>query len=536
MSHYRSLLATVAGPATSSSARAAHRGVAVLTPLLVWLLVSAPVWAGLFAPRLFGYFLVVFAAYWVWRSAEFAFGLLVGLWRLRTSARRDWSAALATLPERDQIRHLVLLPTYREGEEVLAETLGRLAEQTTPLERVAVVLAFEERDPGAPERARRLTQRFASLFGEWLVTFHPHALGEVMGKSSNLAWAACSAERELIATGRFPGEHLLVTVCDADSRLDQQYLAALTHAALSHPDGRFHIYQPAIMFYANHWRLPVPLRALNTIFSLYALARMATSHRLVPQSTYSLSWFAARAVGFWDVDVIPEDSHMFFKVWLHLGGRVRTRPIYLPVYADAAEGHSLRETLATHYVQIRRWAWGVADIPYVVLGAFRAHHIPRHVRAARVGWYVEEHLVWPTHWFILTLGGALPPLLNPVYAHTAEAIQHASAAANLLAMCSPVLGLAVVADAFLRPRTSVGRSLCGSVFGLAGFAALPVTGLALSALPALDAHTRVLLGRPLVYQVTEKLPPARGASARVPVAGNHAVDREPVRALARDAA
>ncbi len=516
------------GPALSPS-RVLRRAVSVTTPLLVWVVITAPVWAALVAPSLYSYFLDAFAAYWVWRSAEFAYGLLVGLWRLRGSSRRDWSAELRSVPGAHQVRHLVIIPTYRESEEVLADTLDRLVSQTTPLGRVAVVLAFEARDPGAPARAQALTDRFAKLFGEWLVTFHPEAPGEVQGKSSNLAWAARAAERELIQAGRLPAGRLLVTVCDADSRLDRQYLAALACAALSHADGMRHVYQPAILFYANHWRLPIPLRAVNAVFSLYSLSRMATRHRLVPQSTYSLSWSAARAVGFWDVDVIPEDSHMFFKVWLHLGERVRTHPIYLPVHADGAEGQTLGQTLATHYRQIRRWAWGVDDIPYVVLGALRAHHIPRHVRAGRVAWYVEEHLIWPTHWFLLTLGGALLPLLNPDYARSLEGVTHLSAAASLLALCSPVLVLAVVVDAFMRPRVSPGRALTGFVLGLAGFAALPVTGLALSALPALDAHTRVLLGRTLAYQVTEKVRPTRAT-------GPAPSDREPVPAFAQDAA
>ena len=39
----------------------------------------------------------------------------------------------------------------------------------------------------------------------------------------------------------------------------------------------------------------------------------------------------------------------------------------------------------------------------------------------------------------------------------------------------------------------------------ARFALLPLTGLAVVALPALDAHTRLLFGRSLAYQVTEKV-------------------------------
>jgi hypothetical protein len=42
--------------------------------------------------------------------------------------------------------------------------------------------------------------------------------------------------------------------------------------------------------------------------------------------------------------------------------------------------------------------------------------------------------------------------------------------------------------------------------GLPGFALLPLTGLACVALPALDAHTRLLFGRSLAYEVTEKVP------------------------------
>jgi hypothetical protein len=248
------------------------------------------------------------------------------------------------------------------------------------------------------------------------------------------------------------------------------------------------------------------LRAVNSVFSLYSLARLAAGHRLVPQSTYSLSWTAAAAVDFWDPDVIPEDSHMFFKLWLRLGRRVRTRAIYLPVWADAAEGATLQGTLTTHYRQIRRWAWGVSDIPYIVQGAWRARHIPWYVRLARVGWYIEEHLVWPSHWFILTLGGAIPPLLNPAHAATAAAAQQAATVGHLLSFCAPALILAILADLLLRPRAPKGVGLLDTALGLVGFAALPVTSLVLSAAPALDAHTRLLLGRPLGYQVTEKLP------------------------------
>ncbi|HET6316016.1 MAG TPA: glycosyltransferase family 2 protein, partial [Chloroflexota bacterium] len=424
----------------------------VLPPALAWAAITSPAWAAIIAPRVLGGFLVAFSGYWLWRSIEFTVGLLIGLARLHVSQRRDWLAAGERLGGFGRVHHVVIVPTYRESDAVLAETLECLARQTLPLERVAVVLAFEERDLEAPARAARLSDRFAPRFAQWLVTMHPDVPGEVKGKSSNLAWAARRVEDELVATGRLDARNLLVTVCDADSRFDRQYLAALGHQVLSHPYGRLHIYQPAILFYANHSRLPLPLRAVSSVFSLYSLARLAASHRLIPQSTYSLSWWAARRVSYWDVDVVPEDSHMFFKVWLHLGKRVRTRAIHLPVYADAAEGLTPVGSAASTYNQIRRWAWGVSDIPYLMLQTIRARHIPWHIRIARVGWYVEEHLVWPSHWFLLTLGGLLPPLLNPLYAQTAAGIWQLSAYSTLLGLCLPSLVLAIIADALLQWR------------------------------------------------------------------------------------
>jgi hypothetical protein len=474
--------------------------------LVVWLAITSPLWGAVLAPQVLGFFLVLFSAYWLVKSIIFAWGVVVGYVRLEQAQRRDWYAAAAALPGFSRLRHLVLIPTYQENEEILADTLHHLAMQDVPLNRVAVVLAFEERDPAAPARARHLQQRFGALFGELLVTFHPDLPGEVKGKSSNLAWAARRVEEELVKTGRLSPHHLLVTVCDADSRLHRGYLAALSYATLSHQDGPYHVFQPAILFYANHWRLPAPLRAINSVYSLYELSRMVPSHRLVTQSTYSLSWTAAHGVGFWDTDVIPEDSRLFFKVFVHFGQRVKVRPIFLPVYADAAEGRTLGATVVNSYQQILRWAWGVSDVPYVVLGALRARHIPWHIRAARVAWYVEEHLVWPSHWFLLMLGGSIPPLVNPDYARSALGLWQAGLTSAFLGFCMPCLAVVIFADWRLRPEHPEGEDLFDVLKGWAAFALLPIVSLPLAAAPALDAHTRLLFGRYLEYRVTEKVP------------------------------
>ena len=483
-----------------------QRWLEVLPTAGVWLIITAPVWGAIVAPVALGFGLIVFSIYWLWKSLGFACGVIIGFWRLHHAQQRDWLADSARLPNYTDLHHLVIVPTYGESEEIVADTLHYLTLQDVPLERVSVVLAFEERDPLAPARADRLSARFASLFQNLLITFHPDLDGEVRGKSANLTWAAGRVQAELIETGLLDPEQLIVTVCDADSRLHHRFLGALSYEVLRDPDGYLHIFQPAILFYANHWRLIAPLRALNSIYSLWELARMVPTHRLVTQSTYSLSWKAIREVGFWDVNVIPEDSHMCFKVLFHFGQRVKVRPIFLPVYADAAEGANLRRTLENQYHQILRWAWGVSDIPYVAIGAFRARDLPWHMRIMRVTWYVEEHLMWPSHWFLLTLGGMIPSLINPAYAHSQLGLWQSSLVSAILGLCLPCLILVIFVDWRLRPQHPEGEDALDVLIGWISFALLPVVGLVLCALPALDAHTRLLFGRRLEYRVTEKVP------------------------------
>jgi hypothetical protein len=483
-----------------------QRALEILPTAAVWLIITAPVWAAIVAPAALGFGLILFSIYWLWKSLGFASGVIIGFWRLHQAQKRDWLADGAALPDYNKLRHLVILPTYGESEDIVADALHYLTLQDLPLERVSVVLAFEQRDPMAPIRAERLSERFSTLFENLLITFHPDQDGEVRGKSANLTWAARRVQAQLIDTGILDPERLIVTVCDADSRLHHRYLSALGCEVLSDPDGFLHIFQPAILFYANHWRLIAPLRALNSIYSLWELARMVPRHRLVTQSTYSLSWKAVRAVGYWDVNVIPEDSHMCFKVLFHFGQRVKVRPIFLPVYADAAEGATLRRTLENQYHQILRWAWGVSDIPYVAFGALRARDMTRRTRMMRVVWYVEEHLMWPSHWFLLTLGGLVPRMINPTYAQSQLGQWQSSLVSAILGLCLPCLVLVIFIDWRLRPQHPDGEDVIDVLIGWASFALLPVVGLMLCALPALDAHTRLLFGRRLEYHVTEKVP------------------------------
>jgi hypothetical protein len=206
---------------------------------------------------------------------------------------------------------------------------------------------------------------------------------------------------------------------------------------------------------------------------------------------------------------------MFFKVFFALGHEeeVRVAPIFLPVMADAAEGPSFWSTLVSHYRQTRRWAWGVSDVPYVVRRAYERRAVPLWARLRRVGFYAEEHVCWPTHWFLLTIGANLVAYFAPKTALAPSTVLLTSASAWLLMLCLPCLGVVVYLDRRLRPIRPEPMTLWDQAFNVVVWLFIPVVGLVLTTLPAVDAHTRLLLGKYLHYQVTEKLPAERGFGA-----------------------
>jgi cellulose synthase/poly-beta-1,6-N-acetylglucosamine synthase-like glycosyltransferase len=466
--------------------------------LATWGLVTLPLWGALVAPLTLAWLVLGFNAYWLLRSSMLGIGSIVSFVRLRRSEKVDWLGAASDVPGFDQLHHLVVVPTYKEIDAILSETLDHLVAQEFPAERVAVVLAFEARDAGAGPRAARLLDKYRARFGQMWALFHVLGADELPGKSSNLAWAVPRARTLLQRRGIDPN-HVLVTVCDADSRLHQKYLSALSYDHLTDPGRADRMYQPALLFHANLNRLPPPLRATNSAYSAWSLARLALGSRLVLQSTYSIPLELCHRVGYWDPDIIPEDSRICFKVMRHVGEQAQVRPIYLPVLCDAAEGATPWETVVAHYQQIRRWAWGATDVPYVLRGLVREDGT-RTPLGPVIG-FVEDHLTWPTHWFLITVGTKALPFLAPAIVASPDGALLISAGSLLLTLCLPFLVIAATIDLILRGGP---RDLFEWSGELVGWALMPVITFMLTSLPALDAHTRMLFGRGLGYKPTPK--------------------------------
>ncbi len=488
----------------------ARRGLEILPGFTSWFLILFPVWGSLVIPEVVAYYIIAFTVYWFYRSMTVALLSIYGYVKLKANQAHDWMSEVKIFPDWKKVQHIVVIPTYKEPQETLERTLRQLSKQTFPLKNIHVMLSFEEREgEEARKKASYLKKKFGKKFGHLWTTFHPDLPGEVKGKSSNTAWGAKEAKRRLVDEEGVEIEYVTITSEDADVMLHEKYFAALSFHFLDDPHRYQRFWQGVLFFYNNIWKVPMPVRVFNSMSSISHIYVNTRKDRLINFSTYSASLKLIDQIGYWDVDVIPEDWRIFFKAFYALGGEVAVEPLFLPVLADAAEAKTVWGNIVAQYEQIKRWAWGVSDTPYVVINWILDEKTPFWDKTMRVVRVVEDHFLWPVNWFAITIGALLPPLINPEFARTTLGKTLPQLTSFILTLCLVALGVMLVLNFKLRPRPKNRKRwpIVGRLGELIEFVSLPVVGFIFSALPGIDAHTRLLLGKYLEYKVTEKISP-----------------------------
>lgn len=262
-------------------------------------------------------------------SANLSLSIVVGTWKMRRACGVDWHARLQelekTLPEGEaNSSHIVILPNYKENEDMLLETLENLGRSPLARSSLRVVLAMEEREgPEGHEKAERLVAKAEHLFAGIIAAFHPSGLpGELAGKSSNTQWAFQEALRVFTPVlERYDPSKVFITVGDADTLWHAQFLSAVTYQALEmpHEERAWSIWQPPIMLLRNLFSVPALTRVSCYGTIMFELAGVTNqlfgSHMSYSAYTMTLAMATHRLVGGWDKDVIAEDHHMFCKCY-----------------------------------------------------------------------------------------------------------------------------------------------------------------------------------------------------------------------------
>lgn len=472
-----------------------------------WTLISFPFWGSFISPTAVAYFILLFDVFWFYKSASFAFTALLSHFRMKASEKLDWVREAKGFADWEKVQHVVIVTAAKEPIHILQRTFNSFVKQDLPHKQLHIVLALEEieEEKDRKDKEKMLREEFGKSLPNLYVTVHKLTADEIKGKHANERYAAMWAHENLIKSKKLNMEYTTVTSCDADHVYHPKYFSCLTFKFLDSPQRYLKFWQPAVLFYNNFWRIPAMSRVANTFGSIWNTAVLSRRDRLISQQNYSMSFRLLHEVGYWDPKVIPEDWHIFFKAYFSTRGKVEVEPIYLPLYADAAESTGFVKTLSNQYHQFKRWAWGVSDDPYVIKNYFLTPGVPFWDKTIRLIRLVEDHFLWPVNWFIITVGVNIPTLLNPEFGRTVIGFTLPRLSSLILTICLVFLAIILIIDHRQRPPRPETVKWWRSVMLPLEFVLMPIAGFIFSALPGLDAHTRLMLGRYLEYRVTEKV-------------------------------
>lgn len=409
-------------------------------------------------------------------------------------------------PPSGEIFHLVIFPVAKEPREVLEPAIASLTRQNFPLQQIVVVYALEERAPEATKKdVADLTAKYQNTFFDLLTVVHPADLpGEARVKGANATYAAQKAALHFEKKG-IPFENIIVSCFDADTVVGQQYFSCLTYYFMITPHRTRASFQPIPVYHNNIWDVPGFARIMESGSSFFQLVEATHPEKLVTFSSHSMSFKALVDVGYWPVDMISDDSAIFWKAFIHYDGKYRVVPMYVTLSMDVAASDTWWRTAKNIYKQKRRWAWGVENFPIVARAFLKSRDIPSYEKFRHAFKLFEGHVSWATWGFILTIIGWLPTIFaGQQFRHSVVYYNMPQITGTIFHLASLSLIISVTLSIALLPKTKLRYRWIKKVIFALEWCAMPLILVFLSALPALDAQTRLLLGRHMEFWVTDK--------------------------------
>jgi hypothetical protein len=457
--------------------------------LVVFLSWQRPVWIAIF--------IILFDIYWLLKSIYFSLHLRATFQTMRQYLKIEWREKLKIFANWDSIYHLVVLPMADEPYDVVRETFERLREINYPKEKLLLVLAIEAR-AGDPARrvAERVSLDFGKEFPNLLVTVHPENLpNEIPGKGSNESWAAQEAKRLLIDPQKIPYKNILVSVFDVDTQVYKEYFGCLTYQFLVAENPQRSSYQPIPLFTNNIYQAPALARIISFSATFWQMMQQSRPERLTTFSSHAMPFQALVDIGYWQRDIVSEDSRIFWQCYLHYNGDWRVVPLFYPVSMDANVAPTFWRTMINLYKQQRRWAWGVENVPYMLNGFLKDSSIP-----LRSKWYWTFHAIegfhsWATNSLLIFALGWLPILIGGGgFSETVLSYNLPNITRSILLFSTVGIASSAILSIVLLPPKPEGIRWRDYALYLVQWALLPITLIVFGAFPALEAQTRLAIG------------------------------------------
>jgi cellulose synthase/poly-beta-1,6-N-acetylglucosamine synthase-like glycosyltransferase len=508
-----------------------YRFLEMMPGLISWGMLALPFVLSMINVKLAAFFMFVYVLINFARGAAGGFRAIQGYRTMRQHQQLPWAAMLKELasgaiPPRahrpkwhqyaidqskerpllmppEELIHAVIIATYKESREVLAPTIEALLASDYNMKQVIFILAYEGRAGEETEsRATELVTTYGPRFLDAIAIKHPRLPNEVLGKGANVTYAGRELQKYLEKRNIDP-LRVLVTTLDSDNRPDKHYLTALSYAYIVCPDPVHSSFQPVALFANNIWDAPAPMRVLATGNSIFHLVNSLRSHALRNFSSHAQPMVALIQTDFWSVRTIVEDGHQFWRSYFRFEGNYRVLPLHLPISQDAVLSDSYIKTIKAQFLQIRRWTYGVSDVPYVIhMGLFHKNTIPKHDLFVKIWRLLEGHISWAVGPLLVLFGGFIPVMFHPSSYTALELpiiVSRVQTFALLIASVTVFLALKT-----LPPRPARYKNH-RTILMVLQWVYLPVTTIVFNSFAALYSQTRLLFGRYMsTFDITEK--------------------------------
>ncbi|MBD3281563.1 glycosyltransferase [Candidatus Uhrbacteria bacterium] len=479
----------------------------IIPASLVWLTITLSISLSFIRPLWVVYFIIIYDLYWLFRVAYFLPYLFLSWLSYRRDIKKEWLKLAQDLPNFTNVHHLVMLPTYKEEYVVLRDSVQALLSADYPADKMIVVLGGEERDKERfEENACKIKQEFSGKFKALFTTLHPKDLpDEIPGKGSNMNWMGHQMVPKIKELGIDP-DKIMVTAFDVDTVAHPQYFACITYKFLTVENPLRCSYQPVVLYNNNLWESPAPVRVAMFGTTFWLMTELARPETMMTFSSHSMTWRMLLDVGFWQKDIVSEDSRIFLQALVRYHGDYRVEPIYLPVSMDTVMSGSYRQALVALYKQLRRWAWGVENFPFMAMKFSRDKIMPLGIKVRFLFKQLEGMYTWATVPLLIFLLGQLPFWFAPEQFRSYAIFQNTPFTLEWL-MRFAMIGVlisAILSATLLPPRPKYVPRWQTVIVVFFQWALLPITFVLFGAIPAIDAQTRLMIAKYMGFNVSPK--------------------------------
>lgn len=475
---------------------------------LVWITLIGAVVLSFIRPLWAIYIIIVFDFYWLVKVLYWLVYLFHSYRVFKRESRVDWLGKVEQIKDWGRIRHLIVLPTYKEPLDVLLTTFDGLAHTQYPLDRMMIVIGVEERDKeNGVKVAEEILRRYNGVFGHLTYSVHPFGIpGELPGKGTNSRAAVNHIKATYIDPQHIPYEDIIISTFDVDTCVDTKYFAHLSYKFLTHPTPHQTSYQPIAFFNNNMWRSSAITRIVSTSTTFWLLTELSRPERLFTFSSHSMSFKTLLDVGMWQKDIVTEDSRIFLQCFLHFNGAYTVTPLFVSVSMDTVQGETFWKTVKALYHQQQRWAWGVEHFPYMVWHFAHNKSIPWLKKLYYFFNLAEGMYSWATAPILILILGRLPFYLAHQTEKATVLAQNAPFVLERLMQVAMVgLICTAVLSVFLLPKKPADVGNSKYILLIVQWILFPITTIVFGAIPAIDAQTRLLFGWYLGFNVTPKV-------------------------------